>query len=72
MGHFGEQLTTVLIALVGLATVAVLVSRNAATSQVIAAGSQGFAGALGAALSPVTGSNAEFGPAFGFTGLNGF
>lgn len=72
MGHFGEQLVTVLIAIVGLATLAVLVSRNAQTPQVIAAGAQGFGNILRAATSPVTGSNTNLlGPSTGFTGNYG-
>lgn len=46
---------TVLMAIVGVAIIAVLVSKNANTTGVIQAGSQGFSGALGTALSPVTG-----------------
>jgi hypothetical protein len=40
---------------VGVAIIAVLVSRNAQTPQVIGAAGQAFAGALGVAVSPVTG-----------------
>ena len=56
---------TVLMAIVGVAIIAVLVSKNANTTGVITAGSQGFSGALGTALSPVTGSGGGFGS---FTG----
>ena len=62
-----EQIVTavvsVLIALVGLAIIATLVSKNAATSNVLAAGSQGFSNSLLAATSPVGGG--------GFGGLQG-
>ena len=51
-----NSLVTVALAIVGVAIVAVLVSNNANTSAVIGAASQGFSGALGTALSPVTGS----------------
>ena len=65
----GDQLitsvTSVLMAIVGVAIIAVLVSKNANTTGVIQAGSQGFSGALGTALSPVTGSSGGFGS---FTG----
>ena len=47
---------TVLMAIIGVAIIAVLVSKNANTQGVIASGSAGFGTALGAALSPVTNS----------------
>jgi hypothetical protein len=50
------SVTTVLLAIVGVAIIAVLVSKNATTSQVIQAGGQSFSQSLGTALSPVTGS----------------
>jgi hypothetical protein len=56
---------TVLTAIVGVAIIAVLVSKNANTSAVIGAGGSAFTGALGTALSPVTGST-------GFGGLGSF
>lgn len=52
-----NSIVTVLVAIIGVAIVAVLVSRNAQTSQVIGAGGQAFSGALGTALSPVTGGS---------------
>lgn len=70
MGHFGEQLVTVLTAIVGLAIIAVLVSKNAQTSSVLNAGFGGFANALRAATSPVTGTSGistMMGPSSGFT-----
>ena len=45
---------TVLLAIVGVAIIAVLVSKNANTSGVLGAGASAFSGSLGAALSPVT------------------
>lgn len=53
---------TVLTAIVGVAIIAVLVSRNAQTPQVLQAGGSAFAAALGAATGPVTGGT------LGFTG----
>lgn len=50
------SLTTIAIALVGLATLAVLVSNSANTGGVIKAASGGFAQDLAAAVSPVTSS----------------
>jgi hypothetical protein len=55
----GDNLITavvsILMAIVGVAIIAVLVSKNANTTGVIGAGAQGFSSALGTALSPVTG-----------------
>lgn len=50
------SVVTVLTAIIGVAIIAVLVSRNANTSGVLTAGGNAFSTALGTALSPVTGS----------------
>lgn len=67
-----DQLITsvvaVLTAIVGVAIIATLVSKNANTAGVIQAGGSAFSGALGTALSPVTGSGGGFGS---FTGGGG-
>lgn len=64
----GEQmlssLVTVATAIVGVAILAVLVSRQANTAGVIQAGASGFAQDLAAAVSPVTGGSS-------FSGLGG-
>lgn len=49
------SVVTVLTAIIGVAIIAVLVSKNANTTGVLSAGGQAFSGALGTALSPVTG-----------------
>ena len=49
------SVVTVLTAIIGVAIIAVLVSKNANTSGVISAGGSAFSSALGTALSPVTG-----------------
>lgn len=49
-------ITTILIAIVGVAAIAVLVSRQAQTSNVVGAASGGFAQDLLCATSPITGS----------------
>lgn len=46
---------SVLLAIVGVATIAVIVSNNAQTSNVIKAGGNAFSGSLLCALSPVIG-----------------
>lgn len=59
---------TVLTAIVGVALIATLVSKNANTSQVLQAGGSAFSQSLGTALSPVTGGS-SFG-SFGGAGLS--
>ena len=57
MNQLVNGLIVVLTAIIGLAILSVLVSRNANTSGVIQAGSTGFSQILGTAVSPVTGSS---------------
>lgn len=57
MSTFTEALVTIATAIVGLAIVATLVSKNAQTPQVIQASGSAFSNALGVAESPVTGSS---------------
>lgn len=47
---------SILMAIIGVAIIATLVSPKAKTTDVLRAGGDAFSGALGAALSPVTGS----------------
>lgn len=54
-----ESLTTIAVAITGVAIVAVLVSRNANTAAVIQSGASGFSNALDVAVSPVTGNSAR-------------
>lgn len=58
MGNIGEQVVTIATAIIGVAIVAVLVSRNSNTANVISAAGAAFSGALGVAVSPVTGFTA--------------
>lgn len=51
----GEKLVTIAVAIVGVATLAVLVSRNANTAGVIRASGSAFSDALRAATGPVSG-----------------
>lgn len=67
MSDITHAIVAIALAIVGLATVATLVSRNANTSGVISSASQGFSGALAAAEAPVSGNS--FGMSFG--GLTG-
>ena len=63
MDNFWTGLVAIATAIVGVAVVAVLVSRNSQKPMVIGAAGQSFAQALGAAVSPVTVAG------FGMTGL---
>lgn len=68
MGHFGDQIVAILTAIIGVAIVAVIVSKQANTTNVIKAAADAFSGAIGTAVSPITGQNMA-GTA-GFTGYN--
>jgi PRD1 phage membrane DNA delivery len=71
MNAFTEGLVSIALAIVGLAVVATLVSKNANTSAVIQSGAGGFAESLGAATAPVTGhfANPSFPSSFGSVDL---
>lgn len=70
MDQFWTSVVTIATAIVGLAIIAVLVSKNAQTPQVISSAAGGFAQDLAAAVAPVTGSTL-FGNFPGFTGQGG-
>ena len=61
-------LVSVLTAIVGLAIIAVIVSKNANTSAVIQSGASGFSSIISAAVAPVSGGG---GGNSGLTGLFG-
>lgn len=68
MDRLTESVVTIAVAIIGLATLAVLVSRNANTSGVIKAAGNAFNSSLGTAISPVTGGGFSGGfnmPSFG-------
>ena len=62
-----SSLVTVATAIIGVAIIAVLVSRNAQTSNVITSAGAAFANDLSAAVAPVTGAQAQINT--GFTGM---
>jgi PRD1 phage membrane DNA delivery len=66
---FVETLGAVGLAIVGVATLAVIVSRNSNTTGVIGAAGSAFSQSLGTALSPITGGNSQY--ASGWAGLSG-
>ncbi len=55
MNNTVGQIVTVLTAIVGIAILAVLVSKNAQTPAVVKSFGDAFQGAIGVAVSPVTG-----------------
>lgn len=55
--HLISSVTSIATAIIGVAIIAVLVSRNAQTGSVIGAAGQAFANDLSAAVSPVTGGS---------------
>jgi hypothetical protein len=66
MGQIGPTLITIVVSIIGLAMVAVVVSKNAQTTQVISAGGSALSKIIGAAVQPVSGN--AFGSAFGSIG----
>ena len=54
MDKIGDSLITVLVGIIGLATVAVLVGKNAQTSKVVTSFGKAFSDAIKAAVAPVT------------------
>lgn len=65
-----ESITTILLAIVGVAFLAVLVSKNANTTGVIQATASGFGNSLDTAISPVTGATTA--PNLSYPGSSGF
>lgn len=55
MNDFISPIVTIMVAIIGVAILSVLVSRNSNTAGVISAGAKGFSGMLGTAMSPVSG-----------------
>lgn len=65
MSDATTALVSVLVALIGLAALATILSPQARTTQVINAGSTGFAGLLRAATAPVSGGGLGTLPSLG-------
>ncbi len=55
MNNFSGSIVTIAIAVIGVAIVAVLVSNNAQTGNIITKSTTGFSNVLKAAISPVVG-----------------
>lgn len=62
MNNIGGSVVAVIAAIIGLAIVAVIVSRNAQTPQVLKSAGDALSGVIRAAVAPVSGSN-SFGSA---------
>lgn len=73
MDHLLNGVVSIAVAVVGVALLAVLVSRNAQTPQVISASGGAFANALRAATGPVTGGfgGGVYSGDYAGAGLNG-
>lgn len=69
LGKAFSEIMTIASAIVGLAIIATLVSNKANTSNVLRSAGGAFSGAIGAAVSPVTGGN--FGGSSSFSGSYG-
>ena len=67
MNKIGEQITAVLTAVIGVAILAVIVSKNAQTAGVLQAGGSAFAAILNAAEAPVSGGGVS---SLNLSGLN--
>lgn len=65
MNQIGPGIITVITGIIGLAMVAVVVSRNAQTGQVLSQGGSALANVIKAAVTPVSGNG--FGSSFGGT-----
>lgn len=68
MDHIGEQIVAVLTAIIGVAIVAVIVSKRSNTSGVISSAANAFSEALSTAVSPITGGGTTLAGTGGFTG----
>lgn len=69
MDKITESLVTILVGLTGVAILAVIVSRRSNTSGVIGAIFGGYAKAVGAAVSPITGNNSAGSGVFSSSGM---
>lgn len=71
MSPFFESVTTIALAIVSLGMIAVLVSKNAQTPQVIQASGSAFSNAMATAEAPVTGAQTNINLSYPSSGLLG-
>lgn len=70
MNNILEPVVTIATAIVGVAILAILISKKSNTAGVLQAAASGFSNALGTAISPVTGSNIGFNVGYPSSGLS--
>ena len=61
MSQIGPGIVTVIVSIIGLAMIAVALSKNAQTSQVLQAGGSALSSIIGAAVQPVSSNSNLFG-----------
>jgi hypothetical protein len=71
MGNAGPLIVSVIAGVIGLAMVAVLVSKNAQTSTVISGAGSALSSVISSAVSPITGSSTSSTNQFGSSGSTG-
>lgn len=72
MSNLTESVVTIATAIVGVALLALIVSRKSNTAGVIQAAGSAFSNALGVATSPVSGANVGLNLSYPSGGLGGF
>lgn len=76
MNPITEMVVTIATAIIGVALLALIVSKQSNTTGVLQAAGSAFSNALGVAVSPVTGSkmniNTSYPSSSGFGGFSGF
>jgi hypothetical protein len=72
MNQITGSVVTILLAIIGVAILAVLVSKQSNTTGVIQAGATGFSTALGTAISPISGSSLNLSSALTYPTNNSF
>jgi hypothetical protein len=72
MGNVGPAIVSIIAGIIGLAIVAVIVSKNAQTGTVLTSGGTALSSIITAAVSPVTGTSSNtFGTSSTTTGVQG-
>jgi len=69
MNSLGQEVATIATAIVGVAILAVLVSKNADTAKVIESAGSSFAGAIATAVSPIGNNNVNPASFFSNSGI---
>jgi type II secretory pathway pseudopilin PulG len=64
MNAFAEGIITIVLAVVGIAALSIILSKNSQTSNVIQSSASGLGNLLGVAESPVTGASITYSTAY--------